>query len=125
MYVYDVNTIIAEPLNGKTAGEIARAHQRLYTYLTDRGLKPNFGVLDNECSEELVRVMTKKQNYFPISTSTPTQNKRHRTSNTHMKEPLHSNCVWFKPKISTAIIGQVSGPNKPDSYSTTSRKIEP
>ena len=66
MYVYDANAIIAEPLKDRTAGEIARAHQTLYTYLTDRGLKPNFEVLDNECSAELVRVMTKNNITFQL-----------------------------------------------------------
>ena len=64
VYNYDANAILAEPLRDRSAAEIARAHQVLYTYLTDRGLKPNFEVIDNEYSTELIQVMRKNDIAF-------------------------------------------------------------
>ena len=66
VYNYDANAIIAEPLKDRTAGEIARGHQVVYTYLKDRGLSPKFEVLDNECSAELVAVMRKNKIKFQL-----------------------------------------------------------
>ena len=66
VYNYDANAILAEPLRDRSAAEISRAHQVIYTYLTDRGLKPNFKVLNNKCSTELVRVMRKNTNEFQL-----------------------------------------------------------
>ena len=65
-YCVDANSIIAEPIKDRTAGEIARAHQTVYTYLADRGLKPKFEVLDNECSAELIQVMRKNKIDFQL-----------------------------------------------------------
>ena len=53
IYHYDVNAIIAEPLKDRTVKSIANAHERIYDYLTIRGLKPKFEILDNECSREM------------------------------------------------------------------------
>ena len=59
IYHYDTNAILADPLKDRTARSIADAHERIYDYLTIRGLKPMFEILDNKCSEYLIRVMTK------------------------------------------------------------------
>ena len=53
-YCVDSNSILAEPLKNRTANKIAQAHQTVYKYLSDRGLKPKFEVLDNECLAELI-----------------------------------------------------------------------
>ena len=65
-YHYDANCILAEPLKDRTAGEIANAHQRVYSYLTLRGLKPKYEVLDNECSGHLIQMMTKNKIEFQL-----------------------------------------------------------
>ena len=66
IYHYDANCIIAEPLKDRTAGEIAKAHQRVYDYLKLRGLQPKFEILDNECSGDLIRMMTKNNINFQL-----------------------------------------------------------
>ena len=66
MYHYDANAIIAEPLKDRTAQSIANAHEKVYDYLTNRGLKPLFEVLDNECSKTLIAVMTKRNISFQL-----------------------------------------------------------
>ena len=65
-YCVDANSIIAEPLEDRTASEIARGHQVVYTYLKDRSLSPKYEVLDNECSAELVKVMRKNNIKFQL-----------------------------------------------------------
>ena len=63
-YCIGANSIIAELLKNRTAAEIARANQTVYSYLTDHGLKPTFEVLDNKYSAELILLMqTNKINY--------------------------------------------------------------
>ena len=66
VYHYDANAIIAEPLKDRTAGSIAKAHERVYDYLTARGLAPKVEILDNECSAELVRLMRKRKIAFQL-----------------------------------------------------------
>jgi hypothetical protein len=65
-YCVDANSILAEPIKDRTAGEIARAHQAVYTYLTTRGLKSQFEILDNECSADLIQVMQKNNIQFQL-----------------------------------------------------------
>ena len=66
VYHYDANSILAEPLKDRTAESIASAHQRIYEYLTIRGLKPKFEILDNACSRDLVKLMTKNDIAFQL-----------------------------------------------------------
>ena len=66
VYHYDANAILAEPLKDITAKSIASAHQQIYEYLTIRGLKPKFEILDNECSRDLVKLMTKNNIVFQL-----------------------------------------------------------
>ena len=57
---------LAEPLKDRTAGEIAKSHERVYDYLALRGLKPQFEVLENKYSGELIRMMTKHKISFQL-----------------------------------------------------------
>ena len=66
VYNYDFNAILAEPLRDKSSAEISWAHQVIYTYLTNRGLKPSLEVLDNKCSTELIWVMQKNTIEFQL-----------------------------------------------------------
>ena len=66
VYHYDANTILADTLKDRTAKSIASAHQRIYDYLTIRGLKPKFEILDNECSRDLIKLMTKNEIVFQL-----------------------------------------------------------
>ena len=45
---------------------MAKAHEQVYDYLTLRGLKPKFEILDNECFAELVRLMEKQEISFQL-----------------------------------------------------------
>ena len=54
----------------RTAKSIASAHQRIYNYLTIRGLKLKFEILDNECSHDLIKLMTKNDIIFQLGNYT-------------------------------------------------------
>ena len=66
MYHYNANSILTEPLKDRTEKSIASAHQRICNYLTIRGLKPKLEILDNECSRDLVQLMTKNEIKFQL-----------------------------------------------------------
>ena len=48
-YHYDSNTIHAEPLKTRTGLELKIAYHKLHSLFTNRGLKPNLQIMDNEC----------------------------------------------------------------------------
>ena len=49
LYVHDSNAILAEPLNSCSKCELIRATRVLHSYLSARGLTPQYQMLDNEC----------------------------------------------------------------------------
>ena len=53
LYDYDRNAILNEPLKNKTTPELVIAQMRLTQYLLDRGLKPTYLRIDNDCLEAL------------------------------------------------------------------------
>jgi hypothetical protein len=53
-YEYDSNSIHAEPIKNRTAGELKRAYSTFVKLLTSRGLHPKLQILDNEASKLLV-----------------------------------------------------------------------
>ena len=51
LYSFDANAILVEPIKNRSARELLRAHQKLVTFLTQRGYKPNMYYLDNEAPQ--------------------------------------------------------------------------
>ena len=49
LYDHDSNAILADPLTSRNERELIRATRFLHTYLSDRGLTPQYQILDNEC----------------------------------------------------------------------------
>ena len=60
MYSYDANTILGEPMKSCTENEILRALSQLNNYLVERGFKPKWHRLDNECPHTLKTYMKKE-----------------------------------------------------------------
>ena len=52
-YDHDINAILAEPLTSRNERELIRATRVLHTYLSDRGLTPQYQMMDNECPSGL------------------------------------------------------------------------
>ena len=48
LYDQDSNVILAEPLTSRNERKIIRATRVLHAYLSDRGLTPQYQMLDNE-----------------------------------------------------------------------------
>ena len=49
LYDDDRNTILAKPLTSRNERELIQATRVLHAYLSDRGLTPQYQMLDNEC----------------------------------------------------------------------------
>ena len=49
LYYNDSNAILAEPLTSHRKCELIRATHVLHTYLYNRGLTPQYQMLENEC----------------------------------------------------------------------------
>ena len=64
--VHEANAILADPLKDRTSKSKVSAHQRIYEYLTIRGLNPKFEILENVCSCDLVKLMTKNDRVFKL-----------------------------------------------------------
>ena len=57
LYDHDINAIIPEPIKSRSEFELIRAYAVLHSKLTNRGLRPNFQMLDNECPDGLNNYM--------------------------------------------------------------------
>jgi hypothetical protein len=57
-YEYESNSIHAEPIKNRTAGELKRAYSTIVELLKSRGLHPKLQILDNEASKLLVDYIT-------------------------------------------------------------------
>jgi hypothetical protein len=57
-YEYDSNSIHAEPIKNRTAGELKHAYSTIVQRLKSRGLHPKLQILDNEASNLLVDYIT-------------------------------------------------------------------
>eukprot|EP00978_Attheya_sp_CCMP212_P040835 scaffold226906_cov28-Attheya_sp.AAC.1 len=59
IYDYDTNAIIAEPLKGRTKGDILNGYRNVHKQLASRnGYKPTMQTLDNEASDILLEYMS-------------------------------------------------------------------
>ena len=56
-YHFDSNTIHAEPLKTRSGLDLTTAYQKLHSLLTNRGLRPQLHILDNECPNVLKTFM--------------------------------------------------------------------
>ena len=53
MYSYDANAILGEPMKSRIENELLRVFTLLNNYLVERGFKPRWHRLDNECPQTL------------------------------------------------------------------------
>ena len=53
LYYHDSNEIIPEPIKSRSEAELIRAYSVLHAKITNRGLRPKFQMLDNECTAGL------------------------------------------------------------------------
>jgi hypothetical protein len=66
LYDHDSNAILAEPIKSRSESELLRAYTKLHAYLSERGLKPSFQMLDNECPAALKKFMTANDINFQL-----------------------------------------------------------
>jgi len=60
-YAYDPNSILSVPIKSRAKGELLRAYEKIYAYLTSRGYKPKLHKLDNETSKDVEQFIQEQQ----------------------------------------------------------------
>ena len=66
LYDHDSNAIIPEPIKSRSEAELIRAYSVLHSKLTNRGLRPKFQMLDNECPAGLKDYMRRNGITFQL-----------------------------------------------------------
>ena len=66
LYYYDSNAILVDPMNSRSDADMEKAYNKLYDYLTDRGLKLKFNVMDNEASTAIKKFLTQRDKNFQL-----------------------------------------------------------
>jgi hypothetical protein len=101
IYDYDTNAIIAEPLKGRTKGDILNGYRNVHKQLARNGYKPTMQTLDNEASDILLEYM--RNNKIDIQLAPPHIHRRNlaeraiRTFKEHFKA-LRASCDPLFPK---------------------------
>ena len=57
-YVYDINTIMARPMQNRSSESMQKASQDIIAHLDSKGCKPRLNVMDNECSKIVEQCVT-------------------------------------------------------------------
>ena len=57
LYNHDSNSILAEPLTSLSKHELIQSTCVLHSYLSDRGLTPQYQMIDNECPGGLTQFL--------------------------------------------------------------------
>ena len=65
-YHYDSNTIYAEPLKTRSGLDLKTSYQKIHSLFTNRGLKPNLHILENECTNVLKTFMREVNEKFQL-----------------------------------------------------------
>ena len=63
-YYYDANAILVRPLRSRKGSDLAKVIEDIHTYLTERGYKPAYQILDNEISTSLKNYLKSNQVSF-------------------------------------------------------------
>jgi hypothetical protein len=66
LYDFDSNSIIVEPMRGRSGPQTLAASKRAITLLTKRGLIPQLRRLDNEASTTLQKFMTSADVHYQL-----------------------------------------------------------
>ena len=66
LYDHDRNAILEEPLTLSNKRKLVRATRVLQAYLSDRGLTPQYQIMDNECPGGLKPFLRKSSVKFQI-----------------------------------------------------------
>ena len=75
LYDHGSNAIIPEPIKSRSEADLIRAYSVLHAKLTNRGLRPKFQMLDNECPAGLKDYMRREGINFQLVPPPPAPNK--------------------------------------------------
>ena len=66
LYYHDRNAISSEPLTSRNECELIRSNRILHAYLSNRGLTPQYQILDSECPGGLKTFLRKSSVKFQL-----------------------------------------------------------
>ena len=61
IYCYDANAILLRPIKNRTGNELSKTLEDVFNYLTDRGYKPKFHIMDNEAAKDTITMIQRKR----------------------------------------------------------------
>ena len=91
---YDSNAILGRPIRNRTGAELLQTFKEVHKYLCDRGLRPQYHVMDNECPNALKQFMREENMTFQLTPAemhrTNTAERAIRTGKNHFLAGLAS-----------------------------------
>ena len=105
LYNHDSNAILAEPLTSRNKHELIRSTRVLHAYLSDRGLTPQYQMLENECPGGLKTFLRKGKCQVSTRAPIPASHQRCRTSNPNLQGSPHFRPEQLQPKLPFAYLG--------------------
>ena len=61
IYCYDANAILLRPIKNRTGNELSKTLEDAFDYLTERGCKPKFHIMDNEAAKNTITMIQRKK----------------------------------------------------------------
>ena len=110
IYYYDSNAILLRPIKNRTGNQLSKNFEDVFNYLTDRGHKPKFHIIDNEAAKDTITMI--KREKINLQLAPPDLYRRSpaeraiRTEKNHMLSGIASKHDKFPTHLWCRIIGQ-------------------
>ena len=111
VYCYDANAILLLPIKNRSAGELTKTLEDVFDYLTQRGFKPKFHIMDNEAAKETIN-MIKHKKKIDLQLAPPDLHRRSpaeraiRTAKNHILSGIASTHDQFPTHLWCRLIAQ-------------------
>ena len=111
VYCYDANAILLLPIKNRSAGELTKTLEDVFDYLTQRGFKPKFHIMDNEAAKETIN-MIKHKKKINLQLAPPDLHRRSpaeraiRTAKNHILSGIASTHDQFPTHLWCRLIAQ-------------------
>ena len=109
-HCYDANAILLRPIKNRTGNELSKTLEDAFDYLTERGYKPKFHIMDNEAAKNTITMIQRKK--INLQLAPPDLHRRSpaeraiRTAKNHTLSGIASTHDKFPTHLWCRIIGQ-------------------
>ena len=110
IHCYDANAILLRPIKNRTGNELSKTLEDAFDYLTERGYKPKFHIMDNEAAKNTITMTQRKK--INLQLAPPDLHRRSpaeraiRTAKNHILSGIASTHDKFPARLWCRIIGQ-------------------